>query len=195
MAVNASPIIQRWNARIIYTAAIACIAALAGCTNKAADRDKDGEISADERAIARGMNQLTPMKAGLWQVDVQFDTAEIPGFSKRKKQELLTKMSKAASSSRCLSKSEAINPPASFYGGQGAGKCRYRSFAVNDGKAAISLSCMRDNMATIDTDMAGISTETNFNFTANSALRLPMVGKIDLRGQAAGRYIGACNAK
>ena len=175
--------------------ALAVLGPLAACSDKSADRDKDGEISGDERAIAAGIKQLTPMKPGLWKVEVKFNRAEIDGFSEGKKQELLAKMSKAASSSRCLSKYDAINPPASLYGGSGAGKCRYRSFDVSAGKTDIAISCVRDNLATLDTDLSGSSSDTNFSFAAKSALRLPMIGQINLSGTAAGTYAGECGTK
>jgi hypothetical protein len=183
---------KRKFSQIICAASILCLAA---CSDKSADSDKDGEVSADESAIASGLKQITPMKPGLWQIDVNFVTAEVTGLGAKKKQELLAKMSKAASSRRCLSPADAARVPASFYGGSDAGKCRYRTVSVTAGKAAIGLSCARENMATLDTELSGISGTERFDFDAISALRLPIIGKVELRGTATGRYTGACDAK
>lgn len=178
-----------------YAAVLACCAELVACSGPSPDQNKDGEVSGDERATAKGIKQLPPMKPGLWQVKVIFDTAQVTGLSERKKQEMLLKMSKAASSNRCLSKAQAPNPPASFYGGEGTGQCRYQSFDVADGKAAIAFTCARENMVTLDTQLRGTTGATDFDFSMRNELRLPMVGKVDLRGSAAGRYLGACDTK
>lgn len=178
-----------------YAAVLACCAELAACSGPSPDQNKDGEVSGDERAIAKGIKQLPSMKPGLWQVDVKFDSAQIAGLSERKKQEMLVKMSKAASSNRCLSKAQAPNPPASFYGGEGTGQCRYQNFDVINGKAAIAFTCARDNMVTLDTQLQGAASATDFRFIMRNELRLPMVGKVDLRGSATGRYLGACDTQ
>ncbi len=179
----------------VRAAFLVLLATVSACSDKLADRDKDGEVSDDERTIAAGIKSLPPMKPGLWQIDVKFYTAEVTGFSERKKQDMLAKMSRAASSNRCLSEAAAKNPPASFYGGEGTGQCRYRSFNFKKGKANVSFSCARDNMATLDTDLSGTSGAGQFDFITVSALRLPMIGKVDLHGTATGRYVGPCDTK
>jgi Protein of unknown function (DUF3617) len=176
-----------------YAAVLTCCAALTACSGPSPDQNKDGEVSGDERAIATGIKQLPPMKPGLWQVKVTFDTAQVTGLSDRKKQEMLLKMSKAASSNRCLSKAGAASPPASFYGGEATGQCRYQSFDVTNGTAKIAFSCTRDNMATLDTQLLGTSNAADFDFTMRNELRLPMIGNVDLRGVATGRYLGPCD--
>jgi hypothetical protein len=181
--------------RIACTLSAAALIVLSGCQKKTADLDKDGEVSSEERVIAKGLSDIAPMKPGLWNIDVRFDAMDVPSLSGKKAKEIAEKMSKAASSRQCLSTAEAKNPPAMFYGGVGSKNCRYRSVSATDGKVTIALSCVKQNMATVDTELNGTTTDSAFDFGVTSALRLPVIGKVDLRGTAVGRYVGECGVK
>jgi hypothetical protein len=51
-----------------------------------------------------------------------------------------------------------------------------------------------DSMGSVDMELAGVMGETEFNYDSTLNVRLPMVGKVTMQGQARGKYMGACPA-
>ena len=58
----------------------------------------------------------------------------------------------------------------------------------------MKLSCGMDGMGSVDMELAGVMGETEFNYDSKVDVRLPMVGKVAMRGKATGKYVGACPA-
>jgi len=61
-----------------------------------------------------------------------------------------------------------------------------------DGKADFILACKKDGMATLDTAMKGRVGERDYDMDVNMEMRLPIIGKVKLKGHATGEYKGAC---
>ena len=81
-----------------------------------------------------------------------------------------------------------------FFGGDGAEKCVYKAFDVSGQNVRMKLSCGMDSMGSVDMELAGVMGETEFNYDSTVNVRLPMVGKVAMQGNARGKYIGACPA-
>jgi len=61
-----------------------------------------------------------------------------------------------------------------------------------DGKADFILACKKDGMATLDTAMKGRVGESDYDMDLEMEMRLPIIGKVKLKGHATGEYKGAC---
>ncbi len=170
---------------------LAALLSLSAC-NKAADSDGDGEVSRDERTGRIPAEVNLPLKAGLWQSSATFTQIEVPGLSKKKKQDIMTRMSKAASKKSCLTAQQALRPPADFFGGGIKDACNYRNFDMQKSEVQMALSCEMDGMAIADMDMRGTMNADQYGFDVSTELRLPMVGKVKLTGRSEGRFLGAC---
>jgi Protein of unknown function (DUF3617) len=160
--------------------------------NKTADRVGDGEVSRDERAGRIPADISLPLKAGMWQSTVTFTQIEVPGLNQKKKQDIMTRMSKAASKKACLTTQQAPRPPADFFGGGMKDACKYRNFSVQKSQVKMALSCEMDGMAIADMDMRGNMIADQFGLDVSTDLRLPMVGKVKLTGRSEGRFLGTC---
>lgn len=179
----------------VATGAIVFLLALASCSDSSADRDGDGTIDAEERAAEMAADAFIPMKAGRWETKFSFSQIDVPTLGKAQKQQIMDEMAKGASSRSCLSVEEAKRPGADFFGGEGAGKCVYRTFDVSGRNVKMGLRCAMEGMGSVDMDLAGTMDESRFNFDTEMALRLPMVGAVKLKGTAIGKHAGACTGK
>ena len=172
--------------------AITLSLALTSCSDSSADRDGDGTIDAQERAAEMAADAFIPMQAGRWETKFSFSQIDVPTLGKPQKQQIMDEMAKGASSTSCLSVEEAKRPGADFFGGEGADKCVYRSFDVSGQNVKMGLRCAMEGMGSVDMDLAGTMDERMFNFDTEMALRLPMIGKVKLKGTAVGKHAGAC---
>lgn len=174
------------------TVATFAVFVLASCSDNSADRDGDGAVSTDERAAEMAADAFIPMKPGRWETKFTFTNIEVPTLGKAQKQQIMDEMAKGASSTSCLSAEEAKKPGADFFGGEGANKCVYQTFDVSGQNVKMALRCGMEGMGSVDMDLAGAMDESKFDFDTQMALRLPMVGKVKLKGTAVGKHAGVC---
>jgi hypothetical protein len=179
--------------RIFISGAVCCLA-LASCSDKGADQDGDGVIDTAERAAEMDYDAFIPMKAGLWETKFIFTDVNLPTLGKSEKQKIMEEVAKGSSSRSCLSAEQAKRPGADFFGGEGAEKCVYKTFDVAGQSAKLTLTCAMEGMGSIDMKLAGVMGETEFNYESEVDLRLPMVGKVKMKGNALGKHIGDCPA-
>ena len=168
--------------------------ALAACADNSADKDGNGIIDSEERAAEMDYDAFIPMKAGLWETKFVFADINVPTLGKAEKQQIMDEVAKSASSQSCLSEADAKKPGADFFGGNGAEKCVYKAFDVSGQNVQMKLSCGMDGMGSVDMELAGVMGETEFNYDSKVDVRLPVVGKVAMRGKATGKYVGACPA-
>jgi hypothetical protein len=58
----------------------------------------------------------------------------------------------------------------------------------------MKLSCGMESMGSVDMELTGVMGESEFNYDSMVDIRLPMVVKVAMQGNAMGKYIGACPA-
>jgi hypothetical protein len=184
---------KRKHAANRFGTSFALLLLLSACNNSA-DSDGDGEVSRDERAGRIPADIILPLKPGLWQSDVNFTEIIVPGLSKKKKLEIMARMSKAASKKSCLTAVQAPRPPADFFGGGAKGACKYRNFSMQKNQTEMTLSCEMDGMAIADMDMRGTIQAARYDMDVTTELRLPMAGKVKLTGTSQAKVLGSCAA-
>lgn len=167
--------------------AAACMLALAACNN---DGGNDAGRNDDPRQLPIGIS--LPLKPGKWEKNVSFTQINVPSLGAKKKQDIMTRMSKAASKTFCLSPELAARPTADFFGAGVKGACKYRGFSYRENKAEIDLSCAMEGMAMADMRLTGNIAAEHLGLDVTSDLRLPMIGKVELTGRSESRYLGAC---
>lgn len=165
---------------------------LASCADSSADRNGDGKVDAAERAAEMNADAFIPMKAGLWETRFEFSDIELPSLGKAQKRQIMEEVAENASNRRCLSEEEAKQPGADFFGGDGAEKCVYRQFDAKGSNVTMALTCAMEGMGSVDMELAGQMGETSFNYDSKLAIRLPMIGRVNMTGTAIGKYVGAC---
>lgn len=176
----------------IALGAVTAAFALSSCSDNSADRDGNGVIDSEERAAEMDYDAFIPMKPGMWETKFVFNDIDLPSLGKAQKQQIMDEVARNASSRSCLSEADAKKPGADFFGGPGAEKCVYRAFDVAGQNVKLKVSCGMDGMGSVDMDLSGVMGETEFNYETEVALRLPMVGKVNMTGNAVGKHIGVC---
>lgn len=167
---------------------------LASCSDNSADKDGNGVIDSEERAAEMDYDAFIPMKAGQWETRFVFTDINVPTLGKTEKRQIMDEVAKSASSRTCLTEAEAKKPGADFFGGNGAEKCVYKAFDVSGQNVRMKLSCGMEGMGSVDMELAGVMGETEFNYDSKVDVRLPMIGKVKMTGNATGKYVGACPA-
>jgi hypothetical protein len=170
------------------------LVALSSCSDNSADKDGNGVIDSEERAAEMDYDAFIPMKAGLWETKFVFADIDVPTLGKSEKQQIMDEVAKSASSRSCLSAAEAKKPGADFFGGDGADKCLYKAFDVSGQNVRMKLSCGMDGMGSVDMELAGVMGEAEFNYESEVDVRLPMIGKVKMKGNALGKHVGECPA-
>ncbi len=178
----------------VATGSAFALLALSSCSDNSADKDGDGTVNSVERAAEMDYDAFIPMKAGLWETRFTFTDIEVPTLGSAEKRQIMEEVAKGASSRSCLSEAEAKKPGADFFGGNGAEKCVYKAFDVSGQNVRMTLSCGMEGMGTVEIDLAGVMGETAFNYESEVAIRLPMVGKVKMKGNAIGKHAGKCTA-
>lgn len=180
--------------RVAAGVLVVCIT-LVSCSDNGADKDGNGVIDDKERAAEMDYDAFVPMKAGLWETKFVFSDINVPTLGKSEKKQIMDEIAKGASNRTCLSQAEAKKPGADFFGGDGAEKCLYKAFDVSGQNVRMELSCGMEAMGSIDMLLAGVMGETAFNYESEVDIRLPMFGKVKMKGNAIGKYVGDCPAK
>lgn len=170
------------------------LATLASCSDNSADKDGNGVVDSEERAAEMDYDAFIPMKAGEWETRFLFTDINVPTLGKSEKRQIMDEVAKSASSRTCLTEAEAKKPGADFFGGNGAEKCVYKGFDVSGQNVRMKLSCGMDGMGSVDMELAGVMGETEFSYESKVDVRLPMIGKVKMTGNATGKYVGACSA-
>jgi Protein of unknown function (DUF3617) len=178
----------------VATGAGLAVFALASCSDDSADKDGNGVVDSEERAAEMDYDAFIPMKAGLWETRFVFSDIDVPTLGKSEKQQIMDEVAKSASSRSCLSAQDAKKPGADFFGGDGADKCVYKAFDVSGQNVRMKLSCGMDGMGSVDMELKGVMGETEFNYESAVDVRLPMIGKVKMKGNALGKHIGECPA-
>ena len=178
----------------VATGAFVVLLALSSCSDNGADKDGDGVIDSAERAAEMDYDAFVPMKAGLWETKFVFSDIDVPTLGKSQKRQVMEEVAKGASSRSCLTPEQAKKPGADFFGGDGAEKCMYKSFDVSGQNVKMTLTCGMEGMGSVDMELAGVMGETEFNYESEVAVRLPMIGKVKMTGNALGKYAGKCPA-
>jgi Protein of unknown function (DUF3617) len=178
----------------VATGAGLAVVALASCSDDSADKDGNGVVDSEERAAEMDYDAFIPMKAGLWETRFVFSDIDVPTLGKSEKQQIMDEVAKSASSRSCLSAQDAKKPGADFFGGDGADKCVYKAFDVSGQNVRMKLSCGMDGMGSVDMELKGVMGETEFNYESAVDVRLPMIGKVKMKGNALGKHIGECPA-
>lgn len=167
---------------------------LTSCSDNSTDQDGNGIIDRNGRSAEMDYDNFLPMKAGLWEMKFVFTDIDLPSIGKAQKQQIMDEVANSASGRTCLSEAEAKRPGPDFFGGDGTDKCVYKKFDVMGQNVTMQLSCAMDGMGSIDMDLAGVMGETEFNYDSDVAVRLPMVGKVKMTGNAVGKHVGNCPA-
>lgn len=118
---------------------VAAIALVTGCSDKGADADGDGKITAEE--VAKEMNEVT-LEPGEWENTVEIVDVKIEGLPEGAPAGMLDSMKgKKTVSKSCITEEQAKNPGAEFFAAQEKTACEVKKFNMSGGAIDSEMSC------------------------------------------------------
>jgi hypothetical protein len=178
--------------KILTLIAIVPMVALATSCSDSADTNGDGSVSRAERAEEMRRDGYLAMQPGRWRMTFNFSEIDVPRLGNDEKASIKAELAKGASGLACLSAADAAKPGPDFFGGEGAEDCNYQSFDIAGNRVKMALVCGMGDIGKANMELDGTVGDTDFNFDTNLDVRVPMAGKIMLKGTMTGKHEGAC---
>ncbi len=178
--------------KILKLSAIFPILAVAASCSDNADTNGDGSVSRAERAAEMRRDGYLAMQPGRWRMTFDFTEIDVPRLGNEEKASIRAELAKGASGLSCLSAAEAAKPGPDFFGGEGAEDCNYQSFDIAGNRVKMALVCGMGNIGKAQMKLDGTVGDTDFSFDTDLDVRVPMAGKIALKGTLTGKHEGAC---
>ena len=172
---------------------VAVVTLIAGCSDKGADQDGDGKITAEE--VAEEMNQVT-LEPGEWENTVTIVDVNIEGLPEGAPAGIMDSMKgKVTTSKSCITKEQAENPGAEFFAAQEETNCEVKKFNMSGGAVSSEMSCSNMGGAPGSMTMAmdGQYGPSSYDMT------MKMDGgaggmKMNISAKSSGKRIGDCPA-
>ena len=117
---------------------VAVLSLIGGCSDKGADHDGDGKITADE--VAEEMNTVR-LEPGEWENTVEIVDVKVDGLPEGVSAGVMAGMKgKFTTSKSCITKDEADNPGARFFAAQEKTNCEVKKFDMSGGAVSSEMS-------------------------------------------------------
>ena len=170
---------------------VAILGLIGGCTDKGADKDGDGKITADE--VAEEMNKVT-LEPGEWENTVEIVDVKVEGLPEGTPDGVMDGMKgKVTTSKSCITEEEAKNPGAQFFAAQEKTNCEVKKFNMSGGAVSSEMACknMGGGPGNMTMTMDGQYGPSSYDMTMN------MMGgaagmKMNISAKSNGKRIGSC---
>ena len=175
----------------ILLVSVAILGLTAACSDKGADHDGDGKITAEE--VAQEMNRVT-LEPGEWENSVEIVDVKIEGLPEGAPAGIMDSMKgKVTKSKSCITKEQAENPGAEFFAAQEKTNCEVKKFEMSGGAVSSEMACSNmggapGNMTMV---MDGQYGPSSYDMTMNMNGGASGM-KMDITAKSIGKRIGAC---
>jgi hypothetical protein len=167
---------------------VAAICLIAGCSDKGADHDGDGKITADE--VAEEMNRVT-LEPGEWENSVEIVDVKIDGLPDGVPAGAMDSMKgKVTTSKSCITEEEAKN-----FAAQEKTNCEVKKFDMSGGAVSSEMACsnMGGAPGSMTMVMDGKYGPSSYDMTMN--MNGGAAGmKMNISAKSSGKRIGDCPA-
>ena len=172
---------------------VAVISLIGGCSDKGADHDGDGKITAEE--VAEEMNKVT-LEPGEWENTVEIVDVKIEGMPEGVPAGVMDSMKgKVTTSKSWITEEEAKNPGAQSFAAQEKTNCEVKKFSMSGGAVSSEMACnnMGGGPGNMTRTMDGDYGPSNYEMTMN--MKGGAAGmKMDISAKSNGKRIGKCPA-
>lgn len=162
---------------------------VAGCAERGADRDGDGEISSEEAAEEAGSVRMQP---GEWETTAQLTEFDMEGMPAEAGAAMREQMGQPQTTSSCITPEQASNPQGDMFAADENDECTYREFSMSGGRLLLDATCQPEGMeGSMTLHMEGSYTPTSYALTMNMTSDTPS-GPMRMSGSVEGRRVGDC---
>ena len=172
---------------------VAVLSLIGGCSDKGADHDGDGKITADE--VAEEMNTVR-LEPGEWENTVEIVDVKVDGLPEGVSAGVMDSMKgKVTTSKSCITKDEADNPGAQFFAAQEKTNCEVKKFDMSGGAVSSEMSCSNMGGAPGNMTMAMDGQYGPSSYDMTMKMNGGASGmKMDISAKSSGKRIGDCPA-
>ena len=172
---------------------MAVLSLIGGCSDKGADHDGDGKITADE--VAEEMNTVR-LEPGEWENTVEIVDVKVDGLPEGVSSGVMDSMKgKVTTSKSCITKDEADNPGAQFFAAQEKTNCEVKKFDMSGGAVSSEMSCSNMGGAPGNMTMAMDGQYGPSSYDMTMKMNGGASGmKMDISAKSSGKRIGDCPA-
>lgn len=177
----------------ILLVSVAVLGLTAACSDKGADRDGDGKITAEE--VAEEMNKVT-LEPGQWENSVEIVDVKIEGLPEGAPAGVMDSMKgKVTTSKSCITKEQAEDPGAEFFAAQEETNCEVKKFSMSGGAVSSEMVCSNMGGAPGNMTMAmdGQYGPSSYDMTMNMKGGASGMN-MDITAKSIGKRIGDCPA-
>lgn len=168
------------------------VLALAACGGGGADKDGDGQITADEAKAEMDGGIDIAMRAGQWETEIKFDDIEITGMPAEAAAMMRKHMGGGITTRACLTEEDVKEPGSDFFGGTNDANCTLDEFDRDGGKMTVAMTCQPEKGVTTKSRMEGRFTPDSYVMTMSQMSEGMPTGPVSMKGKIEGRYIGPC---
>ncbi len=172
---------------------VAVLSLIGGCSDKGADHDGDGKITADE--VAEEMNTVR-LEPGEWENTVEIVDVKVDGLPEGVSAGVMDSMKgKVTTSKSCITKDEADNPGAQFFAAQEKTNCEVKKFDMSGGAVSSEMSCSNMGGAPGNMTMAMDGQYGPSSYDMTMKMNGGASGmKMNISAKSSGKRIGDCPA-
>ena len=174
-------------------ASAALLVGVTGCSDKGADADGDGKITAEE--VAKEMDKVT-LEPGEWENTVEIVDVKIEGLPEGAPAGMLDSMKgKKTNSKSCMTEEQAKNPGAEFFAAQEKTDCEVKKFNMSGGAISSEMACTNMGGSPGNMSMAMDGQYGPSSYDMNMKMNGGAAGmKMNITAKSSGKRVGDCPA-
>ena len=165
---------------------------LAACSG--GEKNAAQKADASEAGVAKAASATMQIKPGLWETKITFKSIEAKGLPEAARSQMLKAMGSGVTVKSCLTKEQASNPGAEFFGSAKGSNCSVRSREVSGNAVSIAMTCKPDGKTVIESKMTGTFSENSYTMDVNQKTTGTPMGDLVTAGDVEGKWLGECAA-
>lgn len=168
--------------------------AITACSNKGADADGDGKVSADEAKAEMSAGGAMAMKPGLWEVKIAFDKVEAPGMPAGVADKMKAQMGEGMSEKSCMTKEQAAKPGGDFFGAPPEANCTFDTLDRSGNSMKVAMTCKPAGAIVVKSKMDGTFGAETYSMNIEQSTEGMPMGAVKMTGKIEGKRVGDCPA-
>jgi hypothetical protein len=169
--------------------------ALAACSSGGdADKDGDGNVTADEaKATMGGMEKMTP---GEYEMKISFSEVDIPGMPETIKGQMTEQMGKGVTFKHCITAEQAENPGTEMFGQKEGSGCKMESLKRSGSNMTATMKCDQPGGMKMAMNMDGDFRSDGYSMKIDQKMSgMPGMsggGEMTMKGALEAKRLGDC---
>lgn len=169
--------------------------ALSACSSGGdADKDGDGNITAEEAKNELASGGAIIMKPGEYEMKITFTELEAPGLPGATKDIMAREMTKGMTVKNCVTQEQIDNPSADMFGGQGDDTCKLDKFDRSGSSMTVAMTCTPPGGLKMVSSMKGSFAAESYTMDIEQKMTGMPTGDMSMKGRVEAKRVGDCPA-